>query len=46
MKLPKGQQERDMLARELLIKFQMSSNHPLVALKKTYVKGDNFKLNE
>ena len=46
MKLPKGQQERDMLARELLIKFQMSSNHPLVALKKTYVKGDNFKLKE
>ena len=46
MKLPKGQQERDMLARELLIKFQMSSSHPLVALKKTYVKGDNFKLNE
>jgi hypothetical protein len=46
MKLPNGQQERDMLARELLIKFQMSSNHPLVALKKTYVKGDNFKLNE
>ena len=47
MKLPEGQQERDMLARELLIKkFQMSSSHPLVALKKTYVKGDNFRLNE
>ena len=46
IKLPKNQQDRDMLARELLIKFQMSSNHPLVALKKTYVKGDNFKLKE
>ena len=46
IKLPKNQQDRDMLARELLIKFQMSSSHPLVALKKTYVKGDNFKLNE
>ena len=46
MKLPQGQQERDMLARELLIKFQMSANHPLVALKKTYVKGENFKLKE
>ena len=31
---PEGQQERDMLARELLVKFQMSSQHPLVALKK------------
>jgi hypothetical protein len=46
MKLPNGQQERDMLARELLIKFQMSPSHPLVALKKTYVKGENFKLTE
>ena len=46
MKLPKGQQERDMLARELLIKFQMSPDHPLVALKRTYAKGENFKLNE
>ena len=46
IKLPKNQQDRDMLARELLIKFQMSANHPLVALKKTYVKGENFKLKE
>lgn len=34
MKLPKNQQDRDMIARELLIKFQMSPNHPLVVLKK------------
>ena len=45
MKLPKGQQERH-VGKRTLIKFQMSSNHPLVALKKTYVKGDNFKLKE
>ena len=46
IKLPKGQQDRDMLARELLIKFQMSPNHPLVQLKRTYAKGDNLKLVE
>ena len=46
IKLPKGQQDRDMLARELLIKFQMSPNHPLVQLKRTYIKGENFKLVE
>ena len=46
IKLPKGQQDRDMLARELLIKFQMSPNHPLVQLKRTYTKGENFKLVE
>ena len=40
MKLPKNQQERDMIARELLIKFQMSPNHPLVVLKKAYQKSD------
>lgn len=38
MQLPEGQQERDMIARELLIKFQMSKKHPLVALKKAYAK--------
>ena len=38
MKLPEGQQERDMLARELLIKFQMSKRHPLLDLKKAYGK--------
>ena len=40
MKLPKNQQDRDMIARELLIKFQMSPNHPLVVLKKAYQKFD------
>ena len=38
MKLPKDQQDRDMIARELLVKFQMSPNHPLVVLKKAYQK--------
>ena len=37
---PKNQQDRDMIARELLIKFQMSPNHPLVVLKKAYKKFD------
>ncbi len=36
--LPDNQQDRDMIARELLIKFQMSPNHPLQALKKAYGK--------
>ncbi len=36
--LPDDQQDRDMLARELLVKFQMSPNHPLVALKEAYEK--------
>ncbi|MEM7125171.1 MAG: hypothetical protein AAF702_02515 [Chloroflexota bacterium] len=40
MKLPDNQQDRDMLARELLIRSQMSPNHPLVALKNTYKKFD------
>ena len=40
LKLPKDQQDRDMIARELLIKFQMSPNHPLVVLKKAYQKKD------
>ena len=38
IELPETQQERDMIARELLIKFQMSSRHPLVELKKLYKK--------
>jgi hypothetical protein len=38
VKLPDNQQDRDMLARELLIKFQMSPRHPLVELHKTYRK--------
>src|SRR5207248_4121946 len=36
--LPDNQQDRDMLARELLIKFQMSKNNPLVVLKSAYGK--------
>ena len=40
IKLPKDQQDRDMIARELLIKFQMSPKHPLVILKKAYQKFD------
>ncbi|MGB6538479.1 MAG: hypothetical protein WBF58_21250 [Xanthobacteraceae bacterium] len=38
--LPDTQQDRDMLARELLIKFQMSQHNPLVALKDMYDKRD------
>ena len=38
MALPDNQQDRDMLARELLVKFQMSPRHPLVDLKKAYGK--------
>ena len=36
IKLPDNQQDRDMIARELLVKFQMSPNHPLVDLTKAY----------
>ncbi len=36
--LPDNQQDRDMIARELLIKFQMSKQHPMVVLKDTYGK--------
>ncbi|MFQ5785851.1 MAG: hypothetical protein ACE5H8_13665 [Alphaproteobacteria bacterium] len=38
MELPDNQQDRDMIARELLIKFQMSPNHPLMVLNKAYRK--------
>ncbi len=38
MALPDNQQDRDMLARELLVKFQMSPNHPIVELDKVYRK--------
>ncbi len=38
MELPDNQQDRDMIARELLIKFQMSERHPLVQLNKAYRK--------
>ena len=36
--LPDNQQDRDMIARELLIKFQMSDRNPLVTLRKAYTK--------
>lgn len=36
--LPDNQQDRDMIARELLVKFQMSPNHPMVDLMKAYRK--------
>ncbi len=38
MELPDNQQDRDMIARELLIKFQMSDRHPMVNLRKAYMK--------
>ena len=36
--LPDNQQDRDMIARELLIKFQMSQRHPMVTLDDSYGK--------
>jgi hypothetical protein len=36
--LPDNQQDRDMIARELLVKFQMSKSHPMVDLMKAYRK--------
>ena len=38
IKLPDNQQDRDMIARELLLKFQMSDRHPLAKLRKAYMK--------
>ena len=38
IKLPNNQQERDMIARELLVKFQMSESHPMVDLNNAYRK--------
>ena len=38
IELPDNQQDRDMIARELLIKFQMSKRHPMVVLKENYGK--------
>ena len=38
IELPDNQQDRDMIARELLVKFQMSDSHPLVNLRKAYRK--------
>ena len=36
--LPDNQQDRDMLARELLVKFQMSPCHPMTDLNRAYRK--------
>ena len=38
IELPDNQQDRDMIARELLIKFQMSKRHPMVDLNGAYRK--------
>ena len=38
IELPDNQQDRDMIARELLIKFQMSAHHPMVQLREAYKK--------
>ncbi len=38
IELPGNQQDRDMIARELLVKFQMASGHPMVDLRKAYEK--------
>lgn len=38
LELPEGQQDRDMIARELLVKFQCSENHPMVELNNEYGK--------
>ncbi|QMU62353.1 MAG: hypothetical protein GKR92_11860 [Gammaproteobacteria bacterium] len=40
LEMSDNQQERDMVARELLVKFQMSKNHPMVDLRKAYEKFD------
>ena len=36
--LPDNQQDRDMMAREFLLKFQMSDRHPLSSFRKAYMK--------
>ncbi len=38
IELPDNQQDRDMIARESLIRFQMSERHPLVQLRQAYMK--------
>jgi len=38
IELSDKQQDRDMIARELLIRFQMSPRHPMVDLRKAYAK--------
>ena len=38
IELPDNQQDRDMIARELLVKFQMAKSHPMVDLRNAYGK--------
>jgi len=38
LELPDNQQDRDMIARELLIRFHMSDRHPMIQLNKAYRK--------
>ena len=38
VRLPENQQDRDMIAREFLIKLQMSQRHPMVDLRNAYRK--------
>ena len=38
LEMPDNQQDRDMLARELLLKFQMAPRHPMVELNQAYRK--------
>jgi len=38
IELPADEQDRHMLARELLVKFQMSDRNPLTGLRKAYRK--------
>ncbi len=38
LELPDNQQDRDMIARELLVRFQMSKSHPMVDLMNAYKK--------
>lgn len=43
VELSDNQQQRDMLARELLVKFQMSKRHPLIELSEAYKKSDEYR---
>ena len=38
VEVPEDEQDRHMLAREMLVKFQMSNRNPLIALNKAYRK--------
>ena len=38
IKLPDNQQDSEMIAREFLLKFQMSDRYPIATLRKAYMK--------